>query len=383
VIKAFFKSFYVVCTLLLVSQINTLPVQAQNFGLDRNVISEIVVVGNQRIEVATIQSYMVISAGDVYSEELVDASLKRLFNTGLFSDVKIGRSGSALVVQVTENPIINRIVFEGNKWKKDDKLYEEIQLRPRIVFSRAKVRADVQRLLEVYRRGGRFAATIEPKVIQLDQNRVNVVFEIAEGAKSKVGKINFMGNRVFNNDVLRGAIATRESRWWRFLSSEDTYDPDRLAFDKQQLRDFYRSQGYADFRVTSAVAELARDKEHFFINLTVEEGEIYEFGEIKVESRIKDLPSEALESLVITREGNLYNAEQIDATVDILTDLAGLKGYAFVDVRPRVRRDREERRINITYIVNKAPRVYVERVQVQGNVVTHGPCGVYGHHTGP
>ncbi len=335
------------------------------------VISEIVVVGNQRIEAETIKSYLLVNEGDDYSEEKVDASLKRLFNTGLFSDVKIGRSGEKLVVDVVENPILNRIVFEGNKSKKDDKLYEEITLRPRIVFSRAKVRADVQRLLEVYRRAGRFAATIEPKVIQLDQNRVNLVFEISEGPKSKIGKINFMGNKQFDNDVLRGVMATKESRWWKILTSEDTYDPDRLAYDKQLLRDYYRSQGYADFRITSAVAELAHDKEHFFINVTVEEGEIYNFGKIDVESKIPDIKAEDLKPLVLTRSGNIYDSTQIDRTVEFLTDVAGLKGYAFVDVRPRIRRNREERTVDITYVVNKAPRVYVERVNINGNVRTH------------
>lgn len=347
-------------------------VQAQQTsGTARIRISDIQVVGNQRIEAETIESYMLLSRGDIYTDEKSDASLKRLYSTGLFSDVDVGRRGRVLVVKVVENPIINRIVFEGNKYKKDEKLYEEIQLRPRIVFSRAKVRGDVQRLLEIYRRGGRFAATIEPKVVQLDQNRVNLVFEISEGAKSKVGKINFMGNQVFNNDDLRAVVATKESRWWRFLTSEDTYDPDRLSYDKQQLREFYRSKGYADFRITSGISELAADKEHFYINFTIEEGEIYHFGKITVDSKIPDLKSEILELLTFTREGNLYNSKQIDDTVEYLTDVAGLKGYAFVDVRPRVKRDREKRTVEITYVVNKAPRVYVERVDIRGNVRTH------------
>jgi len=336
-----------------------------------DIISDIVVKGNQRIEVDTVKSYIFVQKGDVYNEKEVDRSLKSLFNTGLFSDVKIGRVGSALVIEVAENPIINRIVFEGNKYKKDDKLYEEIRLRPRIVFSRSKVRADVQRLLEIYRRGGRFAATIEPKVIQLEQNRVNLVFEITEGPKSSIGKINFMGNVKYSNDDLRAVLRSRESRWWRFLTSDDTYDPDRMAFDKQLLRDFYRSQGYADFRITSAVTELAPNKEDFFINMTVEEGELYYFGDIEVESQIPDLKSEVLSLLVFTRKGDLYNSELIDQTVEYLSDVAGLKGYAFVNVRPRIRRDRKTQTVNITYVVNKAPRVYVERIEIHGNVRTH------------
>ncbi len=355
-----------------VSYLSISGAQAQQSLLDsHDIISDIVVQGNARIEVETVKSYIFVSKGEVYNEKEVDRSLKALFNTGLFSDVKIGRSGKVLVIEITENPIINRIVFEGNKYKKDDKLYEEIHLRPRIVFSRSKVRADVQRLLEIYRRGGRFAASIEPKVIQLDQNRVNLVFEITEGPKSSIGKINFMGNSIYNNDDLRAVMRSKESRWWKFMTSDDTYDPDRSAYDKQLLRDFYRSQGYADFRITSAVTELAPNKEDFFINYTIEEGVIYHFGEIKVESKIDDLSSDVLSLLVFTRKGNLYNSELIDQTVEYLTNVAGLKGYAFVNVRPRIKRDRETQTVNITYIVNKAPRVYVERVDIHGNVRTH------------
>ncbi|MDG1859523.1 MAG: outer membrane protein assembly factor BamA, partial [Emcibacteraceae bacterium] len=321
------------------------------------VINSVEVSGNQRIEKETIETYLFLSAGDTYTDERGDASLKRLFGTGLFSDVDVGRRGSTLVVEVVENPIINRIVFEGNKYKDDEDLYEEVQLRPRIVFSRARVRADVQRILEVYRRGGRFAAAVEPKVIQLEQNRVNLVFEVSEGAKSVIGKINFLGNRVFNNDILRTKLATVESRWWKFLATEDTYDPDRLNYDKQLLRDFYREQGYADFRVTSAVAELSPDKEFFFVNISVEEGALYNFGKIKVESQIDELPGDLLTQMVYTVEGAQYDSTAIDDSVDRLTEVAGLRGYAFVDIRPQVRRNRNEQTVDITYVVNEAPRV--------------------------
>lgn len=334
-------------------------------------ITRIDISGNQRIESSTIESYLLMNIGDTFTEQLGDASLKRLYNTGLFSDVDVGRRGSVLVVEVSENPIINRIVFEGNKYKDDEDIYEEIQLRPRIVFSRAKVRADVQRILEVYRRGGRFSATIEPKVIQLEQNRVNLVYEISEGAKSIIGKINFLGNRVFNNDILRTKMVTTESRWWKFLATEDTYDPDRLNYDKQLLRDFYREQGYADFRVTSAVAELSPDKEFFFVNISVEEGELYNFGEINVESQIEELTPAIMGQLVLTRSGAQYDSTAIDDTVDLLTEVAGLRGYAFVDIRPQVRRNRAERTVDVTYVINEAPRVYVEEIKIIDNVRTH------------
>ena len=205
----------------------------------------------------------------------------------------------------------------------------------------------------------------------MDQNRVNLVFEISEGAKSTIGKINFIGNRVFNNDILRSKMVSVESRWWKFLAAEDTYDPDRLNFDKQLLRDFYREAGYADFRITSAVAELAPDKEYFYINISMEEGELYNFGEIIVDSKIEELKAEFLEQGVFTIEGEQYDSSAIDDTVEFLTDIAGLRGYAFVDIRPTVRRNRQDRTVSITYVINEAPRVYVEEIKIIDNVRTH------------
>jgi len=334
------------------------------------VISNIEVTGTQRIEPDTVRSYLVVAPGDIYTDEKVDESLKALFATGLFADVTITRRDTVLTVNVVENPIINRLAFEGNKKLDDEKLGKEVRIKPRTVYTRAKVRADVQRILELYRRSGRFAAQVEPKVIQLPQNRIDLVFEISEGPKTTVSKINFIGNKRFSSGDLRGKIATRESRWWRFLTSDDTYDPDRLAYDREQLRQFYLSKGYADFRVNSAVAELSNNKKDFYITFTIEEGELYHFGDIDVESEIRDLNPDDLRPLIKTFKGKKYNAKLIDDTIEAMTDAAGLKGYAFVDIRPRVRRDRKERIINITYRVMEAPRVYVERVDIHGNVRT-------------
>ena len=334
------------------------------------VISNIEVRGTQRIEPDTVRSYLTVAPGDTYSKAAVDDSLKALFATGLFSDVSVSRRGDALIVQVVENPIINRIAFEGNKHLKDKKLKDEVKLRPRVVYTRAKVRADVQRMLELYRRSGRFAAHVDPKVIQLPQNRVNLVFEISEGPKTKISKINFIGNHRFSDGDLRDKIATRESRWWRFLTSNDTYDPDRLAYDRELLRKFYLSKGYADFHVISAVAELSPDKKEFFITFVVEEGVLYHFGKIDVESEIRDLNPDLLRPLVKTKSGKKYNAKLIDDTIEDMTEAAGEKGYAFVDIRPRVRRNKKERLINVTFRVLQAPRVYVERIDIHGNVRT-------------
>lgn len=334
------------------------------------IVSSVRVEGNQRIEPETVRSYMLIAPGDPYSPEIVDQSLKRLFATQLFADVTIRLDGSILIVSLVENPIINRIAFEGNDKQDDDELREELQLRPRVVYTRAKVQADVQRLIEVYRRSGRFAATVEPKIIELPQNRVNLVFEISEGDKTKVRRIHFIGNKNLSDGDLRGEIATRESRWWRFLTSNDTYDPDRLLFDREVLRQFYLSKGYADFRVISAVAELSRDRKDFFITITLEEGEVYRVGEVGVESQIRDIDPKDVEHLVRIKSGKRYNASQIEDTIDALTEVAGVEGYAFVNIRPRIRREREKRIINITFLILDAPRVYVERVDIVGNVRT-------------
>jgi outer membrane protein insertion porin family len=334
------------------------------------VIRQISVIGNERVEPETIASYLAVRPGDPFDPVKLDASLKSLFATGLFSDVELSESQGALVVRVVENPIINRIIFEGNKKLDREELLEEARLRPRQVFTRAKVRSDVQRMLGQYRNSGRFAAIIEPKVVQLEQNRVDVIYEIQEGPKTKVSRINFIGNHNFSDGDLRDVLATKESRWWKIFTSNDTFDPDRLAYDQQVLRQHYLNEGYADFRTVSAVSELTPDRENFFITFTVEEGEIYTFGDIDVESEIRDVDASLFRAFLLMRKGMTYNAEAIEKTIESLTNAAGLLGYAFVDVRPQIDRNRETRTINITFRVLDAPRVYVERINVTGNVVT-------------
>ena len=334
------------------------------------VINQISVIGNERVEPETIASYLTVRPGDFFDPAALDQSLKNLFATGLFSDVELTERGGSLIVRVVENPIINRIIFEGNKKLDNEELIEEVRLRPRQVFTRARVRADVQRMLELYRRSGRFAAIIEPKVVQQDQNRVDLVFEVQEGPKTKVSKINFIGNKIYSDGDLRDVLATKQSRWWKIFTSNDTFDPDRLAYDQQVLRQHYLNEGYADFRVVSAVSELTPDREDFFITFTVEEGEIYKFGEIEIESEIRDVNEILFRAFLLMREGQNYNAESIEQTIEQLSNAAGLLGYAFVDVRPEINRDRENRIMNIKFRILDAPRVYVERINIRGNVVT-------------
>lgn len=342
----------------------------QRSGSGAAPVSEVVVEGTQRIEPDTVRSYMAIKQGDPIDPAKINESLKSLFATGLFADVTIRQEGPAVVVQVVENPIINQIAFEGNKELNDEALQAEVQLRPRVVFTRKKVQSDVKRLLELYRRSGYFAASIEPKVIQLAQNRVDLVFEVNEGKETSIRSIVFVGNRFFSDDALRGAIQTKESRWYRFFSSADTYDPDRLTFDRELLRRHYLENGFADFRVVSAVAELTPDQKSFFVTFTVEEGERYKFNKIETTSRIKEIDPKDLVPLVKIEPGSWYSVSKVDDAVLALTNFAGERGFAFVEARPIVNRDREARTVDITFELQEGPRVFVERIDIRGNVRT-------------
>lgn len=330
----------------------------------------VVVQGNQRVEPETIMSYMSIRQGDAFGVNDINESLKRLFATGLFADVAVRREGNFLIVRVVENPIINRIAFEGNLRVSDEILQQEVQLRPRVVYTRTRVQNDVKRILDVYRRNGRFGATVEPKIILLEQNRVDLVFEVAEGPLTAIERISFIGNRRFSDRTLKGEIFTRESAWYRFFSPADTYDPDQVAFDQESLRRFYLKSGYADFRVLSAVAELTPDKDAFFITFTIEEGERYKFGKLDVVSNIPDIKPEPLKDALTVDEGDWYDAGELENSILALTNEVGNLGYAFVDVRPNIKRDREKSIIDITFEIAEGPRVFVERIDIGGNVRT-------------
>lgn len=333
-------------------------------------IKAINVEGQQRLEPETILSYTKLRVGQTYTRESLDAALRDLYETELFADVRIRDDAGVLTITVKENPVINRIVLEGNKRIKEDKIRPEIKMAPRQIYTRSKVRADVARIIELYRRQGRFAATVEPKMVQLDQNRVDIVFEVTEGPKSKVRQINIIGNDKFGDSKLRSQMATRQARWFRLFSSGTSYDPDRLAYDQQKLRQFYLMQGYADFRVISAVAELTPDKQDFIITYVVEEGDRYKFGDVKVQSDIRDLSGERLTGMLSMHKGEWYNAKKVEDTVDQLSETAGLFGYAFANVEPQFDRSKDALTMGITFQIANAPRVYVERIDINGNTLT-------------
>ena len=333
-------------------------------------IHDIRIEGAQRVEPATVLSYIDLKVGDEMSSDNLDRALKSLFATGLFADVNLKADGATLVVRVTENPIINEIAFEGNDRIKKDELLAEVQLKPREVFSRTKVQADVARLYQLYRRNGRFSVSIEPKIIKLDQNRVNLVFEIQEGEVTTVESIRFVGNKHFDDAHLRSQISTKETAWYRFITSDDRYDPDRLSYDQELLRKFYLSKGYADFSLVSATAELSEDKKHFYITFTIDEGERYKVGKIGISSGIRDFNANVLNDKVQLKAGDWYDAGKVQKTVDKLTDALGDLQYAFVNVHPDINRNRDQRTVDISFQISETPKVYVERININGNVRT-------------
>ena len=333
-------------------------------------IREIQVSGNRRVEPETVRSYLKFSVGDAYDAGKADASIRALFATGLFSDARVDRQGAIVVITVVENPVINQVAFEGNYEVDKATLTGEVQLKPRAVYTRAKVQADVQRILDVYRRQGRFGATVEPTIIELDQNRVNLVFEIKEGGATKVKSIQFIGNRTFSDSQLRDVITTTQQGWFDFIKSQAFYDPDRLSLDRELLRQYYLKNGYADARIVSATADLDRDGTGFFITFVVEEGEVYNFGEVRIESALSGINPGSLSGEVLTKRGDIYNAADIDKSSERITLAVSEQGYAFARVRPRADRDPGSKTIAIVYVIDEGPRVYIERINIIGNTRT-------------
>jgi outer membrane protein insertion porin family len=334
------------------------------------VVGRIVVQGNERIEQDTILSYLPIQVGDTVDQARLDLALKTLTRTELFSDVSITLQGDTLLVRVVENPIINRVLFEGNSSIKTDKLQDEVEVRPRGIFTRAKAQEDVGRIIELYRRSGRISATVTPKIVNLPQRRVDLIFEISEGPKSGIVGINFQGNRQFSANDLRDVVVTKESHWYKFFESNDNYDPDRIEYDREQLRKFYRNHGYYDFHVVSSIAELSPDHPGFGVTYTVDEGLPYKFGKLTVTTELKKLNPDILKALLPIRAGQVYEDQKIEQATDALTFAAGSAGFAFVDVRPQYHSNPATHTVDVNFDVKEGPRVYIDRIDIVGNTAT-------------
>jgi outer membrane protein insertion porin family len=332
--------------------------------------SSIVVEGSRRVEADTIRSYFKPGPGGRLGPEQEDEALKALLTTGLFADVRINHTGGRIVVTVVENPVINRVAFEGNKKAKDEQLTAEVQSKPRGTLSRPTVQADVQRIIEIYHRSGRFDVSVDPKIIELPNNRVDLVFEIKEGDKTGVKDIQFVGTHAYSSGRLKDVIKTSESNFLSFLQTTDIYDPDRIEADRDLLRRFYLKHGYADVRVVAAVGEYDPAKKGFVVTFTIDEGAQYRVGTVDVVSNVHAIEPGSLRAQVKLSPGSVYNADLVERSVESMTIAAAKNGYAFASVRPRGDRNFEAKTINLVFVVEEGARAYIERINVRGNTRT-------------
>ena len=335
----------------------------------QTLLQTIQVSGNERIETSTILSYLGVREGDYYTPSDTSETIRKLYATGLFDHVQLRWDSGTLFVEVKENPLVNKVVFEGNDALDSDQLKTEISLHPRAVYTSGKVQQDVSALLNAYRKTGRYLAQVQPQIIKRDQNRVDVIYEIEEGEKTKIQGIKFIGNRRFSDGDLTNVILTKESAWWRFLSSSDVYDADRLEVDKQMLRRFYLSRGHAEFEVLSAVTGMSQDKKSFFVTFNINEGSLYDFGtlDVALNADEPDVNMDDLRQKLFIEQGQRYNAELVENNIDILVNHLGANGFAFLDVQPDMRLNDASRTIDITFNVTPGPRVYVNRINIKGN----------------
>lgn len=331
------------------------------------VVNRVEVRGNQRVDADTVRNYITIKPGKSFSNTDIDDAVKALFGSGLFSDVRINQVGSTLVVQVSEYQVVNQVLFQGNKKLKDAQLTGAVQLKPRGAFSQAALDADAATIKEAYKRVGRDDVTVGTKVMDLGENRVNVVFEINEGGRTKIAAVNFVGNSAFGDRRLSDVISTKRSSFLSFMLRDDIYDEDRLRADEEALRRFYFNRGYADFQVVSAFGELDEATNQYTITITVDEGQRYTFGDVSVESTIPEIDGAQLQSLVETRKGDVYNAKNVEDSIIGITENVAGKGYAFAKVTPRGDRNFETRTINVVYTVDQGAKAYVERIEIRGN----------------
>jgi outer membrane protein insertion porin family len=333
-------------------------------------VSRIEVRGNTRVDAQTVRDNVGITPGKSFSNADIDAATKRLFATGLFSDVRITQSGGALVVTVNENQVVNQVIFQGNKKIKDPALQNAVQLKPRAAFDQATLDADTEAVRAAYGNVGRSDATVNSRVMDLGEGRVNVVFEINEGDRTKIAAINFVGNQAFGNRRLRDVISTKKSNPLSWLTRNDVYSEDRLRADEEALRRFYYNRGYADFRVVSSTADLDPATNDYTINITVEEGEKYTFGGVQIESSVEGVNTEQLDGLLKSREGDTYSAKDIEDSIIKVSEKVAGQGYAFAKVEPRGDRNFENHTISVTYAIDQGPRAYVERIEIRGNEKT-------------
>jgi len=332
----------------------------------------ITVEGNRRVDADTVRSYFHAAPDGRFDDAARDAALKALLATGLFDKVTIERAGERLVVHLTEAPVLGRVAFEGNKKIQDKDLSAVIETKPQGTLQRAVVQADVGRIMEAYRHKGRDDIGVVPQIIDRGNNRVDLVYVVTEGAKTTVRQINFVGNQAFGKRQLAAVIKTSATNMLSFLTGGDDYDPDRVAADREQLRTYYRSKGYADANVTSAKAEYDPAIHGFTLTFTIDEGPIYHFGDINVVSNVPGVDTEKLHRLLVARSGARFDGNALDKTSEVLAIELAKLGYPFAQALPRTTRNAEAKRIDIAFTIDQGPRTYVERIEIHGNTRTRG-----------
>jgi outer membrane protein insertion porin family len=330
-------------------------------------INEIVVSGNKRVETSTIEAFLALEKGKNITKDEIDNAFRRTFETGLFEDLTLNVEGDKLIVDVKENPVVSEVAVDGNDKISKEKILAELKISPRSVFKQSDLQADVTRILTLYQRSGRYNVNVKPSIEKLDNNRVKVVYVVNEGERAEISQITFINNKAFDEAELENEVTTKESRWWRFLSGNDNYDPDRVEYDKELLRRYYTSHGYADFEVVSTDAEFNPVTKSFNIIFTLKEGLNYSFGKIDIKNNIKDFNNDLLAEVVKSKEGKEFNSQKIDDSISALTDKLGDKGYAFVKIVPNIDKDKKAHKINLTYEISEGPRVYVNNINIKGN----------------
>jgi outer membrane protein insertion porin family len=330
-------------------------------------VDSIQVEGNRRVEVATIRSYFKPGPNGRLDQGHIDDGLKGLIETGLFQDVKINQAGGRLVVTVVENPVIGRVIFEGNKKIKDEQLTSEVQSKPRGTLSRPVVQSDSQRIADIYRHAGRYDVGVVPEIIEQPNNRVDLIFTITEGGKTGINSIEFIGNTTYSSYRLRDVIKTRESNLLSFLGGSDVYDPDRIEADRDLIRRYYLKHGFADVQVVAALTEYDPQRKGFLVTFKIEEGQQYRVASVNFQSSIASLDGNALARFSHVSIGSLYNAEALEKSVEEMQIEASRRGFAFAVVKPRGDRNFESHTVSIVFAIDEGPRTYIERINVRGN----------------
>lgn len=338
---------------------------------NNQIINKIIVQGNLRVETPTIESYLPFRVKNKFTQKKANDAIKTLYSTGLFSQVSISYNKHIVTIKVKENPIISKIIFEGNDAIKSEHLRDELILRPRMVYSKSRIREDTNKIIEIYNKTGRFSTFVTPKIVKLPHNRINLVFDIQEGKKAKITKIFFVGNRHFPDRELKEVIMSKEAKFWNFFGKTDHYDSDLVENDKILLTRFYNSKGYANFKVVSATADIEPSKNIFYLTFTLDEGSKYEFGNIELTSQIKDLELNKFKKLILTKKGKIFNALLVEDSIEALTKELANKGYPFVHINPQYELDEVKKLIDITYQIGKSRRTYIGRINIDGNLKTY------------